>query len=125
MEGILQSVVEWVVVALLAAVVAFVRAWVTQQIAVSKHKDLMVFVEAAVKAAEQTLTSNPAKLDQAMQQVITYAEQRGMKLDESQLRTLIEAAVHGLKEVPQNTGSEVTAPHSPTPLKKYGLANTR
>ena len=117
MEGILQSGVEWVVVALLAAVVAFVRAWVTQQIAVSKHKDLMVFVEAAVKAAEQTLTSNPAKLDQAMQQVITYAEQRGMKLDESQLRTLIEAAVHGLKEEPQNTGSGVTTPHSPTPLQ--------
>lgn len=104
MEEILQSVAEWVIVALLAAALAFVRAWVTQQIAVSQHKDLMVFVEAAVKAAEQTLESNPAKLDLTMQRVITYAQQRGMKLDESQLRTLIEAAVHGLKAA-QKTGS--------------------
>lgn len=101
MEGILQSVLELVVVAILAAALAFVRAWVTQQVAVSQHKDLMVFVEAAVKAAEQTLESNPAKLSQAMQQVIAYAQQRGMKLDEQQLRTLIEAAVHGLKSTPK------------------------
>ncbi len=98
------------------ACVGFVAALATQlyktldvKLGVDRTNLIKTWVASAVKAAEQSITDNPAKKAAAIKWVQNLADSHGIKVDVVTIEMLIESAVsQGIQNAPKPDAPVVT-----------------
>ena len=92
----LTPIIEAVFALLAAIVTAFVIPWIKSKLNENQLKELQIWVNAAVAAAEQ-IFSAPNSGAEKKQYVIEFLKSKGFTVDMDSIDNLIESAVYALK----------------------------
>lgn len=92
----LTPIIEAVFALLGAIITAFVIPWIKSKLSENQLKELQIWVNAAVAAAEQ-IFSDPGSGMEKKEYVLEFLESKGFEIDEGSIDKLIESAVYALK----------------------------
>ena len=92
----LTPIIEAVFALLGAIITAFVIPWIKSKLNENQLKELQIWVNAAVAAAEQ-IFSEPGSGMEKKKYVVEFLESKGFTVDMDSLDKLIESAVYALK----------------------------
>lgn len=98
---ILKSVLIIATMIIVRYLVPYIKNKTTEiecKIAESDYKELLDYIEKAVRWAKQTLTDNKEKLDTVLDIVVDYAIKNGYEVSKKELLMLIEAIYETVKK---------------------------
>ena len=99
MKNLIFDLVKAVVCLMVGAAVIYVVPWLKTHISAEKLNIAMMIVEAAVRAAQQTMSDAPgqARKAEVTHKVLSALREHGISLTVEQLDDLIESAVKTMK----------------------------
>lgn len=103
MNELLNQITPFVmsIFTVIAGFIAFkVKQFIDEKITVEQQTAILRFIKATVDYVEQIGIELPgeAKFNLAKQQVVNYANEKGIVITENEIDVLIEAFVHNLKQ---------------------------
>lgn len=113
MNDILYNLLLAVVTAAVSAIARYVVPYIRSKLAASKYAWAVDIIDSVVMCVEQTAkenTTGEAKKRTATQVIKIYLNERGIKMTEGQISTLIEAAVGAMNvNKPKEVSADVEA----------------
>lgn len=101
MNDILFEILKTTVIVAVIAITRYLVPYLKTKIAATKYSELVVWVEKAVKAAEQTIRESgkgEEKKEKVIEFILDYAFQNNIDITHEQIDALIEAAVKTMKD---------------------------
>lgn len=98
MNDLTFNILKLVISVVAALIGVYLVPYIKNKLADERYAQLLAMVEVAVRAAEQTIGSGEGKLKkkEVMDFVMNWINENGIKISETQLSQLVEAAVFNM-----------------------------
>ncbi len=83
---------------IIVAAAHYLRRLLIAKLGAEQFAQAQTWARKAVRFAEQTITSNPAKFQAAVNLLASALKRRGINLDSGEIQALIEASVREMKQ---------------------------